>query len=144
MTTTLNWNKLLWRPTIAKKRDKKAGKSNGKASAGSQAKIRDYDAHVLVCCGGDCKKKGSKKTRKALKSGLREAGINRDVRIDSVDCLGLCKHGPNVVVYPAGTWYLGLDESSSPEVVQQHLKGGEPVERLAAEFRPRQKTSRAG
>ncbi len=62
-----------------------------------------------------------------------------DVRIDSVDCLGLCKHGPNAVVYPGGTWYLGLTEGDVPEIVERHLEGGEPVERLAAEFRPRKK-----
>ena len=66
--------------------------------------------------------------------------MNRDVRIDSVDCLGLCKHGPNLIVYPDGTWYLGVTESDVPDVVQQHLKDGEPVEHLAAEFRPRKRT----
>ncbi len=62
-----------------------------------------------------------------------------EVRVDTVDCLGLCKHGPNVIVYdgtdPKGTWYIGLDEEDVPEVVEQHLKQGEPVERLAAERR---------
>ena len=67
------------------------------------------------------------------------AGAIRDVRIDSVDCLGLCKHGPNVVVYPGGSWYLGLGEEDVPEVVERHLKGGEPVERLAAGFRARKR-----
>lgn len=106
------------------------------------AKVRDYDAHVLVCKGGDCKKRGSKDFRKALKGGLREAGINRDVRVDSVECLGLCKHGPNAIVYPGGTWYLGLTEHDAPEIVEGHLAGGEPVEHLAAEFRPRKKRAR--
>lgn len=59
-----------------------------------------------------------------------------------MDCLGLCKHGPNVVVYPSGTWYLGFDEEKVPEVVEQHLKHGEPVEFLAAERRPRKKTKK--
>ena len=58
-----------------------------------------------------------------------------------MDCLGLCKHGPNVVVYdgaqPKGTWYLGLGEDAVPEVVERHLKKGEPIEDLAAERRPR-------
>ena len=62
-----------------------------------------------------------------------------DVRVDSVDCLGLCKHGPNVVVYPARTWYFGLERGDVPEVVERHLAGGEPVERLTAGFRPRKK-----
>jgi len=62
-----------------------------------------------------------------------------DVRIDSVDCLGLCKHGPNAVVYPGGTWYLGLTQRDVPEIVVRHIQGGEPVRNLAAEFRPRKK-----
>ena len=100
------------------------------------AKVRDYEAHVLVCKGGDCKKRGSKDVSRALKDELRAAGMNREVRTDSVECLGLCKHGPNAVVYPPGTWYVGLTQEDAPEIVERHLKGGEPVERLAAEFRP--------
>jgi (2Fe-2S) ferredoxin len=106
-----------------------------------EAKVRDYESHVFVCTGGDCKKRGAKDTRNALKGGLRSEGIIGEIRIDTVDCLGLCKHGPNVVVYdgarPKGTWYLGLDEDDVREVVEQHLKNGEPVEHLAADRRPR-------
>jgi (2Fe-2S) ferredoxin len=104
------------------------------------AKVRDYDAHVLVCKGGDCKKRGSKAVRSALKEELRVEGMNRDVRVDSVGCLGLCKHGPNLIVYPEGTWYLGVTEEDVPEIVGRHLKDGEPVEYLAAELRPRKRT----
>jgi (2Fe-2S) ferredoxin len=103
------------------------------------AKVRDYDAHVLICKGGDCKMRGYKAVRKALKDELRAEGMNRDVRLDSSDCLGFCKHGPNLVVYPGGTWYLGVLEQDVPEVVHRHLKNGEPVEHLAAELRPRKR-----
>lgn len=103
------------------------------------AKVREHDAHVLICSSGDCKKRGSKNVRKALKDELRERGMVGDVRVDSVGCLGLCKHGPNAVVYPEGTWYLGLTKGDVPEVVERHLEGGEPVEHLAAGFRPRKK-----
>jgi (2Fe-2S) ferredoxin len=105
------------------------------------AKVRDYESHVFVCTGGDCKKRGARVTRKALKEGIRSGGILGEVRIDTVDCVGLCKHGPNVVVYdgaqPKGTWYLGLDEDDVPKVIEQHLKNGDPVEHLAAARRPR-------
>ncbi|MDQ4003276.1 MAG: (2Fe-2S) ferredoxin domain-containing protein [Actinomycetota bacterium] len=101
------------------------------------AKIRDYEAHVLVCTSGDCKKRGAKDIRKILKDELRSAGLLGEVRIDTVDCLGLCKHGPNVVVYPRGTWYVGLEKDAVPEIVERHLKDDEPVERLAARRRPR-------
>ena len=132
---------------ISKKRGKKAKSgANGAVALLAEkprkkpgAKVRDYEAHVLVCKGGDCKKRGSQGFRKALKGELREAGINRDVRVDSVGCLGLCKHGPNAIVYPGGTWYLGLTEHDASEIVEGHLQGGAPVEHLAAEFRPRKK-----
>ena len=105
------------------------------------AKVRDYESHVLVCTGSDCKKRGAKGMRKAIKSEVRSEGLLGEVRLDSVGCLGLCKHGPNAIVYdgvePKGTWYLGLEESDATEVVEQHLKHGEPVERLAAQWRPR-------
>jgi (2Fe-2S) ferredoxin len=111
------------------------------------AKVRDYGSHVLVCCGGDCKKRGAKDVRKALKGELRERGMLGEVRVDDVKCMGLCKHGPNVVVHdgthPGGTWYLGLTERDVPEVVEGHLEGGEPVERLAAEKRARKRKARA-
>ena len=112
-------------------------------ASGRRGSVRDYEAHVLVCKGGDCSKKGGKETKKAIKSELRAEGMSRDVRIDSVDCLGMCKQGPNVIVYPEGAWYLGLKKDEVPEVVEEHLKGGEPVERLAAERRqPRQKAKK--
>ena len=123
-----------------KKAKKKAQKGGALATlARPAAKVRDYDAHVLVCKGGDCKMRGSKAVRGALKNELRAEGMNTDVRVDSVGCLGLCKHGPNLVVYPGGTWYLGVVEQDVPQMVQRHLKNGEPVEHLAAELRPRKR-----
>ena len=129
--------------TISKrgKKAKKRAQKNGALAILEKphAKVRDYDAHVLVCKGGDCKKRGAKAVRKALKDELRAEGMNRDVRVDSIDCLGLCKHGPNLIVYPGGTWYLGVVEQDVPEIVHRHLKNGEPVEHLAAELRPRRR-----
>ncbi len=105
------------------------------------AMVRDHDSHVLVCTGDDCKKRGAQETRKALKGEIRASGMLGDVRVDTVDCLGLCKHGPNVVVYEGaqreGSWYLDLVKADVPEVVEQHLKRGAPVERLVADRRPR-------
>ncbi|CAA9492530.1 MAG: hypothetical protein AVDCRST_MAG25-3440 [uncultured Rubrobacteraceae bacterium] len=79
--------------------------------------------------------------RKTLKEEIRSSGLLGEVRTDTVGCLGLCKHGPNAVVYdgaePKGTWYIGLREKDVPEVVEEHLSNGAPVRRLAAERRPR-------
>ena len=138
---------VLGEETISKKKRLKKidDPSNGvmpraEARAKPAAKVRDYESHVFVCTGGDCKKRGAKDMRKALKEELRSEGLLSEVRLDAVDCLGLCKHGPNVVVYdraqPKGTWYLGRLEEDVPEVVERHLKSGEPGERLAADRGP--------
>jgi (2Fe-2S) ferredoxin len=133
-------------PKKGKKSKKKGTAKNGALATLSRvkpaAKVREYEAHVLVCNGGDCKTRGSKDVRAAFKSGLRASGMNGEVRVDCVDCLGLCKHGPNSIVYPSGTWYLGLDESDVPEIVERHLRGGEPVDHLAAEFRSPKKAKK--
>jgi (2Fe-2S) ferredoxin len=125
---------------------RKGAKSNGALAKlrrpKPDAKVRDHDAHVLVCGGGDCKKRGSKEVRKALKKELRDKGMLGDVRVDSTGCLGLCKHGPNAVVYPGGIWYVGLTQIDVPEIVERHLEGGEPVQELAARFHPRKKKSK--
>ena len=123
-----------------KKGSKKSAKSSGNLATllrkAPSAKVRDYESHVFVCNGSDCKKRGAREVRQAFKDELRDNGINREVRADTVDCLGLCKHGPNVIVYPSGTWYLGLTEHEVPEIVESHLQNGEPVEHLSADRRP--------
>ena len=116
-------------------------RKNKRNGAKPAAKVRDYESHVLICAGGDCKKRGAKDTRKALKGELRASGLLRETRVDTVDCLGLCKHGPNAIVYdgadPRGIWYLGLGADDARRVVRDHLKNGQPVQHLAANRRPR-------
>jgi amphi-Trp domain-containing protein len=128
-------------PANSQKAEQKPEKEEAGAKEGPVTRVRDYDSHVFVCAGGDCKKRGSQRIRKALGGELRTSGIASDVQVDAADCLGMCKHGPNVVVYdgaePKGSWYLGLNEADVPEVVEEHLVGGAPVERLAAPRRPR-------
>ena len=38
-----------------------------------------------------------------------------------------------MVVYPEGVWYTFIDEKDIDEIVESHLVGGTPVERLRIE-----------
>lgn len=67
----------------------------------------------------------AKKKVKAL--GLSGAG---QVRVNNAGCLDRCEEGPCVVVYPEGVWYTYIDEHDIDEIVESHLKNGQPVERL--------------
>jgi len=56
--------------------------------------------------------------------GKGQYGINK------AGCLGRCDEGPVLVVYPEGVWYTYLDEADIDEIIDEHLVGGRPVERL--------------
>ena len=67
---------------------------------------------------------------KAFKQALAERGLQRSVRANRSGCLDQCEHGPTVVVYPEAVWYGGVTLADVAEIVDRHLAGGEPVERL--------------
>ena len=52
------------------------------------------------------------------------------VRVNKAGCLDRCAGGPVAVVYPEAVWYSFVDESDIDEIIESHLKNGQPVERL--------------
>lgn len=91
---------------------------------------REPDASGVVrpCCAAknaSSLRDYAKKKVKAL--GLSGAG---QVRVNNAGCLDRCEEGPCVVVYPEGIWYTYIDEHDVDEIVESHLKNGQPVERL--------------
>jgi (2Fe-2S) ferredoxin len=94
--------------------------------------------HVFVCENrrpdgdprGCCAARGGEAVRAALKAELKKRGLAGAVRANGAGCLDACEHGPSLVVYPEGTWYGGVTAADVPEIVESHLAGGKPVERL--------------
>jgi len=52
------------------------------------------------------------------------------VTVTSSGCLGMCFDGPAIVVYPEAVWYAHVTPADVAEIVESHLVGGQPVERL--------------
>jgi (2Fe-2S) ferredoxin len=67
----------------------------------------------------------------ALNMGLIERGIEPgEVIVTGTTCLGPCEQGPNVVVYPTGTWYCQVKDSDVPVILDEHIKKGAPAMQL--------------
>ena len=85
--------------------------------------------HVLVCTASHCMQKGANNVAGRLRIDLKRQGLDVDLMVNTCDTIDLCDIGPNMVVYPEGTIYSGVQVSDLKEIIE-HLKGGERVERL--------------
>jgi (2Fe-2S) ferredoxin len=100
--------------------------------------VPPYERHVFVCqnsrpdsdARGCCLAKGSAEVRARLKAGVAERGLKGRVRINAAGCLDQCEHGVTVVVYPEAVWYGHVTLADVDEILEGHLVGGRPVERL--------------
>ncbi len=97
-----------------------------------------FHKHIFVCTherakdhsSGCCMHAQSEDVLVAFKKQIAEAGLRRVVRANPAGCLDQCSKGPTVVVYPDAIWYGGVKQEDVAEILEQHVLGGRPVERL--------------
>ncbi len=87
-------------------------------------------SQILICGGTGCTSSGSTVLVKELKKELVRHDILDEVEVVTTGCFGLCELGPVVIVYPEGTFYSRVEATDIPEMVEEHLVKGRPLERL--------------
>ena len=87
-------------------------------------------SHVLICGGTGCTSSGSVKIMNAMNAEIAAKGLADEVKVVGTGCFGLCALGPIMIVYPEGTFYSCVTVDDVPEIVEEHLLKGRPVERL--------------
>ncbi len=99
--------------------------------------MEPFRYHVFVCDQQKpegvpgCAAKGSAKVIDALRYEIAAQGLLDVVQVTTCGSLGLCEHGPNLVVYPEGVWYCGVTPADIPELVRTQFREGIVLERLA-------------
>jgi len=89
-----------------------------------------FRAHGLVCGGTGCTSGGSPEIRARLEKELAAKGLDKEVKVVTTGCHGLCEMGPLVIVYPEGTMYTHVTPDDVPDIVNEHLYKGRIVQRL--------------
>ncbi len=97
-----------------------------------------YRHHIFVCINqrppghpkGDCASKGSRALFQKFQEETEKRQLWDSVMVNGTTCLGPCGTGPTVVVYPEGVWYGKVGVKDVEEIMDQHVLGGKPVERL--------------
>lgn len=97
-----------------------------------------FRRHVFVCDNRrpvgsrpSCANRGAGAILEALQRAVAaRPDLWGAVAVTSCGCLGPCFEGPNLVVYPEGVWYSGVQASDIEDIVDIHLRGGQPIDRL--------------
>ena len=98
-----------------------------------------FTKHIFVCMNtreeghprGCCDPTGQGELQRLFKVKLAQRGIaNSSVRANKCGCLDQCELGPTVVVYPEAVWYGHVRPEDVDEIIDAHIVGGQPVERL--------------
>lgn len=97
--------------------------------------------HVFVCTGKSCSAVDSAAVREAFERELKarslqygkvKKGCNPNGSVVLTECgsVGFCAVGAAVMIYPDGVWYAQVRAKDVPEIVEEHIVNGRPVERL--------------
>src|ERR1700676_1234750 len=97
-----------------------------------------FEKHIFVCGNqrpvghprGCCDPQAEARLQTLFKQKLAERGLKRKGGATQPGSLDQCEHGPNIVVYPDAVWYGHVSEADGEEIIESHILGGKPVERL--------------
>jgi len=89
-----------------------------------------YKAMLMICAGTGCVSAGSMTLFDLFDKELKERGLKNEYLPVPTGCNGFCAQGPIIVVQPEGIFYQKVKEKDIPVIIEQHLKGGKPVEHL--------------
>jgi (2Fe-2S) ferredoxin len=98
--------------------------------------------HVFVCTGKSCSARDSAEVLETFERELKARGLlfGREAKgknprgsivVTSCASVGFCSIGPAVMVYPDGVWYAQVRAEDVSEIIDEHLLGGNVVNRLA-------------
>ena len=91
---------------------------------------KKFQHHVCVCIAAGCLSSGADLVRDALKMEVVESGMQNEVLVKGVGCMGLCSAGPLVTVETAveteAQMFSSVTSETAPEIIRSMDSGGDP------------------
>jgi bidirectional [NiFe] hydrogenase diaphorase subunit len=100
-----------------------------------------YQHHVCVCTAAGCLSSGADEVAAALKQEIAEAGMQHEVQVKTVGCMGLCSAGPLVSVGAEASTFAHVKPEDAADIVRGLDTGANSLEHcpIDAPFFARQK-----
>ena len=94
--------------------------------------------HIFVCTQGrppghprgSCQEKGSAAVFNAFLEEFQKRNLWGSFQVTNTGCLGPCQDGASVLVYPESVMYGNVTPADVAVIIDEHLLGDRPVERL--------------
>ncbi len=77
-----------------------------------------------------CADKGSRDVTMECSEMLDDRNLFGKVSLAMTGCIGPCSYGPIVAIMPDNVWYHAVTKDDLEEILDGHVIGGKPVERL--------------
>jgi bidirectional [NiFe] hydrogenase diaphorase subunit len=88
---------------------------------------KKFQHHVCVCVAAGCLSSGADLVRDALKMEVVESGMQNEVLVKGVGCMGLCSAGPLVTLETGDQMFAAVTPENAPEIIRSMDTGGDPV-----------------
>jgi (2Fe-2S) ferredoxin len=96
-----------------------------------------YHKHIFICVNQrpegerrSCGEQHGMALVNAFKQSLKSRKLTIRVRAQKSGCLDICNFGPTMVVYPEGVFYVNVQLDDVEEIIESHILGNKPVQRL--------------
>ena len=93
-----------------------------------QASLKQYKYRIHICAGTGCISSNSEELIKALETEVENRGLQDQVLVRKVGCMGLCAAGPVVSILPDDILYQSVTSADAAEIIE--ALGKKPVERM--------------
>ncbi|MDO8828098.1 ferredoxin [Methylophaga sp.] len=96
------------------------------------------EKHVFICTQnraqghprGSCVSNGCADVMNEFMSEIQSQNLFDRIGLTNTGCIGPCKLGPSVLVYPEGVLYGKVTKDDVKTIIVEHLLGDKPVEKL--------------